>query len=238
MKRQHTAEIAATLTDAMTRRGALRFLAAAVMGSAGIAALGGVSGEAKKKRGKKGKKPGNGLCGRDRKLAELKVLSDGSIVQTPVLEPGRSYRLRVSGAVTGTTSLQAPVGIDAGYIFTNGGPQFIAHDVFAEVNYGLAVDGAAASWGDYAANHVYERVVEGNGERLALRLVTGPESALPQSTGQMTARAHHHQSRSRSHAQWPVDGRDPLRLRRSPHHNGTGAVDRAGSVSCACDLPA
>jgi hypothetical protein len=163
------------------------------MGGVGYAAVATPDADAKnkrKKRGKKGKntQPGDGQCGRDRKLAELQVPHDGSVVQTRVLAQGRSYRLRISGVIEGTTALQTPVGVDAGYIFGNSGQQFIARDLYGEVNIGLSVDGAPASWGDYASDHVYERVVEGEGKRLALRVVTEPEPELSQGTGQMTAR--------------------------------------------------
>jgi hypothetical protein len=189
MMRQPTTDTASSLTEATTRRGALRFLAAVAMAGAARAAFAAPHADAKKKHGKnkKGKKPGNGLCGRDRKLAALKVRYDGSLVLTPALEEGRSYRLRVSGVIEGTTALQTPVGVDAGYIFANKGAQLIARDSYAEVNIGLSVDGGAASWGDYAADHVYERAIQGQGQRLALRVVTKPESALSQGTEQVTA---------------------------------------------------
>jgi hypothetical protein len=186
MERQATNQIAAILTGATTRRGALRLLAAAAMTGAGSAAFA-TKIEAKKpknngkNKGKgkgKDKQHGKSGCGRGRALDQVKVPHDGTTVQTATLEAGKSYRIRVSGQVTGTTSLLAPIGIDAGYIYRTDGNRAPALDVYGDADMGLSVDGVAASWGDYAANHVYEREIVGQGERVSLRLVTRPDDAL------------------------------------------------------------
>ena len=169
-------DIATLLTASSTRRGALRFLAGIALSGAGLAALGGEETGAKKKRKGRDKNNGQGRCGRDRRLARVNVPHDGSIVHTPVLEHGRQYRLRVSGFASGSSFL-TPIGIDAGYIFAQGGNPELAKDVYGDADMGLSVDGAAAKWGPYAANHVYEKNVVGQGERLALRLVSRPDEA-------------------------------------------------------------
>jgi len=185
MERQATNQVAAILTGATTRRGALRLLAAAAMTGAGSAAFGATTIEAKKPKDKgkdknkdKGKQHGKSGCGRGRALDRVKVPHDGTTVQTAKLEAGKSYRIRVSGQVTGTTSLLTPIAIDAGYIYRPGGDPSLALDIYGDADMGLSVDGAAASWGDYAANHIYEREIVGQGQRLALRLVTKPDDAL------------------------------------------------------------
>lgn len=184
MDSERTTGITSLLTVSSTRRGALRFLAGIALSGTALAAIGGEEVDARKKRKGRDKdkdNKGQGRCGRDRRLAKLNVPHDGSIVYTPVLENGRRYRLRVSGFASGT-SFFTPIGIDAGYIFRRDG-QPPALDSYGDVDMGLSVDGAAASWGAYAANHVYEKNVVGQGERLALRLVTRPdEAALSQGT--------------------------------------------------------
>lgn len=171
-------QVATMLTDTTTRRGAFRFLAGVAMASSGFAALGIADADAKKRK-RKGKKQDNGICGRG-KRARVRVPHDGKIVHTPTLENGRRYRPRVAGVVTGSSSLLTSVGIDAGYIFRPGGDPNLAQDVYGDVDFGLSVDGVAAAWGDHASNHVYERDVVGQGKKLALRLVTEPESGLNQ----------------------------------------------------------
>lgn len=175
MKSERTTGIASPSTASSTRRGALRFLAGLALSGSGLAALGGAETGAKKKRKGNGKKEGHGHCGRDRRLARVIVPHDGSVVHTPVLENGRRYRLRVSDYASGTSVFTA-IGIDAGYIFRRDGEP-PALDSYGDVDMGLSVDGAAADWGAYAANHVYEKNVVGQGERLALRLVTRPDEA-------------------------------------------------------------
>jgi hypothetical protein len=187
MERQATYRTPTILTGATTRRGALRFLAAAAITGAGSAAFGAASIEAKKpkRNGKgkekskdKGKPHGKSGCGQGRALDRVKVPHDGTTVQTAELEAGKSYRIRVSGQVTGTTSLLAPIAIDAGYIYRPGSDPSPTLDIYGDADMGLSVDGAAASWGDYAADHVYEREIVGQGQRLALRLITKPDDAL------------------------------------------------------------
>jgi hypothetical protein len=189
MERQATHRIAAILTEATTRRGALRLLAAAAITGAESATFGAATIEAKKpksngkgkekSKGKdKGKQHGKSGCGHGKALDRVKVPHDGTTVQTAELEAGKSYRIRVSGQVTGTTSLLTPIAIDAGYIYRLDSDPSLALDVYGDADMGLSVDGAAATWGDYAADHVYEREIVGQGQRLSLRVVTKPEDAL------------------------------------------------------------
>jgi hypothetical protein len=170
--------IASTLTETTTRRGALRFLAA-TMSSTSLATLGIASSDAKKRRKnkKKGKKQNaKQTCGRDGRLARISVPHDGAVVYTPELNQGQRYRLRVSDYVVGTGNLLTAVGIDAGYIYRPGGDPNLARDTYGGVDFGLSVDGAPASWGPFASDHIYEREVQGNGQRLALRLISEPET--------------------------------------------------------------
>jgi hypothetical protein len=184
MKRERSTRIASMLTQTTTRRGALRFLAAAALGSAGLTVLDAADADARKKRRRKRKKRQGG-CQRGKPLAQVSVPHDGTTVHTPALEQGRRYRLRVSGVVSGH-SLLTPIGVDAGYLFRAQSDQLVAHDVLNDIDYGLSVDGAAADWGDYASGHVYEREVLGQDQALALRLVT-TANELNQGTGQMIA---------------------------------------------------
>ena len=186
---QHTTKMAPVQTATTTRRGALRLLAGLAVASTGLAALSTAESNAKKKKSRKGKKGGNGICG-DKRHARVRVPHDGSVVYTERLENGKRYRLRVTDHVTADYPLLTdPMGIDAGHIFRQEDGPTTAYDSPNGVDYGLSVDGRSASWGDYASNHVYERNVVGQGQKLALRLVTGPESALnPSSQGQLSAR--------------------------------------------------
>jgi hypothetical protein len=183
METERPTQIASMLTDTTSRRGALHFLAGLALAGIGRATLGSTDVDAKnKKKGKgKGKKRDKKTCNRRKPLARLKVSHDGSIVRTPTLENGRRYWLRVSDHVTGTAPLLSPVGIDAGYVFRQGDGEATAKDNWNGVDYGLSVDGEAANWGDYQSNHVYGQKVEGQGQKLALRLVTEPESGFNQS---------------------------------------------------------
>lgn len=183
---ERTTETASVLTGSTTRRGALRLLAGLALTGSGLAAFGSTDASAKKKSKRKGKK---GICG-DKRHARVRVPHDGSVVHTETLQAGKRYRLRVSGHVTGSAPLLVnPVGIDAGHIFRQGDGSTTTYDSINGVDYGLSVDGAAASWGDYASNHVYERKVVGQGKKLALRLVTEPESSFGNSAqGQLSTR--------------------------------------------------
>jgi hypothetical protein len=188
---ERTTPIASTLADSTTRRGALRFLTGLAMAGSGLSALGAADAGArnKKKNKRKGKKGNKGFCG-DKRRARVQVPHDGTVVYTEKLEAGKRYTLHVSGHVTGTAPLLVnPVGIDAGHIFRQEDGSTTTHDSINGIDYGLAVDGAAAAWGDYASNHVYERKVVGEGKKLALHLVTEAESSFNNSAqGQLSAR--------------------------------------------------
>lgn len=168
-----------SISTSITRRGALRFLAAAVVGGAGIAGPGSSAIDAKRKRRKhrKGGGSSKAICGRGGHAVKLELPNDGTVVETPVLAAGHSYRLRVSGVVTGVTSTQAEVGIDAGYRFANRANSIAFTDSFGDLDYGVSVDGGPANWGDFTTTHVYERVVNGNGAKLALRFTALPAPA-------------------------------------------------------------
>jgi hypothetical protein len=179
METERTTQTASTSAGSLSRRAVLRALAGFALTGTGTAIFHGAVGAKKKRKGKdkdkdKGTKGGNGRCGRKRRLARLQVPHDGTIVHTPVLESGRRYRLRVSGYVSGSTLL-TPIGIDAGFLFRRDGQLGPTFDTYGDADMGLSVDGAAAHWGDYEADHVYQREVVGQGERLALRLVSRPD---------------------------------------------------------------
>jgi hypothetical protein len=179
-----TTQFASTLIASTTRRGALCFLAGLAMAGSGLAVLSGTDADAKnKKKGKKNNGKGKGTCDRRKPLARLKVSHDGSVVHTPKLENGRRYRLRVSESVVGTAPLFPQVGVDAGYLFRQDGGDTIAKDSAEGLDFGLWIDDEAVAWGGYNGKHVYERVVKGEGEKLALHLVTEPESGLSQGAG-------------------------------------------------------
>lgn len=186
---ERTIQPASTQTASTSRRGALRLLAGLALAGSGLAALDTAGADAKSKNKKKGKKRGKGICG-DKRHARVRVPHDGSVVHTETLEGGKHYRLRVSGHVTGSAPLLVnPVGIDAGHIFRQGDGSTTTYDNINGVDYGLSVDGAAASWGDYASNHVYERKVVGEGKKLALRFIAEPESSFGNSAqGQPSTR--------------------------------------------------
>ncbi len=187
---ERTALLDSTLTQSTTRRGALHFLAGLALASSALTGLGSDDTDAKNKKNKrKGKKGGKGICG-DKQYARVRVPHDGAIVYTEKLEAGKRYTLRVSGHVTGAAPLLVnPIGFDAGHIFRQVDGSTTADDSKNGIDFGLSVDGAAAAWGDYASNHVYERKVVGEGKKLALHLVTKAESSLnPSAQGQLSVR--------------------------------------------------
>lgn len=173
---ERTIQPASTLTASTSRRGALRLLAGLALAGSGLAALNAADADAKsknknKRKGKKETKRSN----------RVRVPHDGTIVYTEKLEAGKRYRLRVSGFLRGSGPLLPSAGVDAGYIFRPDGDPSLARDVYAGIDFGLSVDGAAADWGPHRTDHVYTREVVGAGERLALRMITASEESLSQS---------------------------------------------------------
>ena len=187
---QHAIQTASTMTAATSRRGAIRFLAGLALAGSGLATLDPQASVARNKKNKRrGKNGGKATCDGRKPLARVKVSSDGSSVQTPRLENGRRYRLRVTGSVTGTAPLFPEIGVDAGYLFREDGGDTIAKDSADGLDFGLWIDDEPVAWGGYNANHVYERRVQGEGQKLALLLVTESESELSQgASGQLSVR--------------------------------------------------
>jgi hypothetical protein len=180
---EQTMPAASTLTAASSRRGALRLLAGLALASSGLASFG--SPETHAKRSKKSKRKGK----KGKRSDRARVPHDGTVVYTQTLEAGKRYRLRISGYLNGSGPLLPSVGVDAGFIFRPGGDPSLAQDVYAGIDFGLSVDGAAASWGPHQTDHVYVREVLGAGKKLALRMVTQSEDNLSQAAqGDPTAR--------------------------------------------------
>ena len=175
-------------TNSTTRRGALRFLAGLAMAGSGLTALGSADSNARNKKSSRKKKSGKGICG-DKRHARVHVPHDGPGVYTKTLEAGKQYRLRASGYVSGYGPLLPSAGVDAGYLFRPDGDPSLARDVYAGIDFGLSIDGAAATWGAHQTDHVYTREIVGEGQELALRMITKAEESLtPTNQGQPSTR--------------------------------------------------
>jgi len=180
---ERTIQTASSLTAATNRRGTFRLLAGLALATSGLTNLGSADAGArnKKKNKRKGKKGGKGICG-DKRHARVRVPHDGTIVYTEKLEAGKRYRLRVSGYLNGYAPLLPSVGVDAGYIFKPNGDPSLARDVYADIDFGLSVDGTAANWGAHQTDHIYSREIVGQGQKLALRMITKAEDGMNQSS--------------------------------------------------------
>lgn len=161
-----------------SRRGALRWLAGAVVAGAGLARLGDDDALAARRGAAEAKGNGKGkkVCRPGRRVARLTLPADGSAVETPVLKKQQGYRLRVTGYVglaiidPPDIVIGGPPAVDAGFGFTRDAQPRTA-DRVRDLDWGVAVDGVVPAWGSFNPEHEYETEITGRGKALSLALI-------------------------------------------------------------------
>lgn len=170
MERARVDRLAAFAARTEDRRSALRLLAAAVAGSAGLSGFAAERTSAGRNKGRGGKGKGNeDRCRSGKLLDAVQVPADGSPVETKPLARGQKVVLRVSGFIE-----DDEWGLDGEYYFklaTPNDPAEVYDRCFDSTPVGLAIAGfSPGGWGPYTADHAYERTVTGQGAPLSLRL--------------------------------------------------------------------
>lgn len=161
MARLRLATLTRALSGVPSRRALLRGLAGA--GCALAAWWLPDAATAKRKNKKKRKK--RKACRPGQRVGAVRVPGTGATFFTPVLKPGRRYRLRASDF----WSSNLTNGQDAFADFPFADPTTHTK-VFAGVRLGLSVGGGSPDgWGSYTPSHVYEREVIGQGTALSLQ---------------------------------------------------------------------
>jgi hypothetical protein len=119
----------------------------------------------KKKRKKRKPQQPQPRCSPGEQLDAIGVPGTGEGVLTRILAEGQGYRLRASGF----WNSNATHGQDAFADFELANPDNSVTD-FEGVRLGLSINGGSPDqWGSYHTNHVYERIVTGQGMALSLK---------------------------------------------------------------------
>jgi hypothetical protein len=135
------------------------------IGAAGLVAVAGHSAADAKKK-KKNNKQKTKTCTPGKSIGSVTVPANGTAVNTPVLKAGQNFRLRATGFWTSN----ATHGQDAFADFELANPAKVV-TTFQGTRLGLAVNGGNIDgWGSYNTNHVYERIIAGQGTSVALAM--------------------------------------------------------------------
>lgn len=171
------------LPAGISRRNAMRGLAATLLATAGTGLATTQARNSKKHRRKhkhgnagKGPTPSTSplpppttpaVCVPGSRVASLAVPADGSAVFTPILAEGQTYRLRATGYwSTNGDYLNDAV---AAFPFANPGAPVFFHN---GVRLGLSVDAKLPDiWGTYQLSHEYALLLAGAGKPVSLRML-------------------------------------------------------------------